>query len=72
VYNVGYCEGGSMLNRIMTHVRDLRAWAANPVALIDRFLDHLDTLSRFVLPAPADNPAYRTIEVDARRRRLRD
>jgi hypothetical protein len=61
-----------MLKRIMTHVGDLRAWAASPATLIDRFLDHLDKLNRFVLPAPADNPAYRYVEVDARRRRLRE
>jgi hypothetical protein len=61
-----------MLNRIMVHVRDLRAWAANPATLLDRFLDHLDKLHRFVLPAMADNPAYRYVEVDARRQQLRD
>ena len=61
-----------MLKRIMGYVQDLRAWATSPAALLDQFLDHLDKLHRFVLPAAADNPAYRYVEVDARRRRLDD
>jgi hypothetical protein len=58
-----------MLNRIVTHVRMLRAWAASPATLVDRFLDHLDKLHRFVVPAAADNPSYLYVKADARRRR---
>jgi hypothetical protein len=61
-----------MLDQIMTHVRNLRAWAPDPATLVDRVLDHLDKLHRLVLPAAPDNPSYRYVEVDARRRRFHD
>jgi hypothetical protein len=73
VYNLALLAAeGEMLSRIMKHVRDLPAWAAYPATLLDRFLDHLDRLNRFVLPAAAGDPSCRYVEVEARRRQFRD
>ena len=59
-----------MLNQIMKHVRDLPSWVVSPASLIDRLLDHLDKLHSFVLPAAVNNPSYRYVKVEARRRRF--
>ena len=61
-----------MLNRIMKHVAGSHSWVPSPGCLLDRFLDDLDQLNVFVLPAGVDNPSYRYVEVEARRERLRD
>ena len=61
--------GGSMLNHILKQIRDTHPWVLNPGCLLDRFLDHLDKLSAFVLPATAE-PSYRVAEIKVRRRQF--
>jgi hypothetical protein len=56
-----------MLNQIMKYMRDTHPWVLSPGCLLDRFLDYLDTLNAFVLPAGAANPSYRYVTIDARR-----
>jgi hypothetical protein len=65
----GTSEGGSMLNQFVKHIRDTHSWVLNPGRLIDRFLDHLDKLHGFVLPA-VDEPSYRVVEIEVRRRQF--
>jgi hypothetical protein len=58
-----------MLKRIIAQVRGTRSWL-NPGRLLDTLLEHLDRLNAFVLPADAERPAYRYVEVKARRRQF--
>jgi hypothetical protein len=57
-----------MLKRIMEQVSVTRSWAWNPGFCLDALLDQLDRLNAFVLPTRADRPAYRYVDVKARRR----
>jgi hypothetical protein len=58
---------GSMLNQ--TTQPGQRLWFLRPAYLIDRFLDHIEKLSSFVLPAQAADPRI-AAEIDARLERL--
>jgi len=58
-----------MLNPTMRPGQRTRWWFLSPYYLIDRFLDHIEKLSDFALPAKAANPPIAT-EIEARLEQL--
>jgi len=62
--------GGSMLNQILKQIRDTHPWVLNPGCLLDRFLDHLDRLNAFILPAQVDRPSLQPVKIKARSERF--
>ena len=58
-----------MLNQTTQPSQRTRLWFLSPACLIDRFLDYIEELSRFVLPAKADNLPCR-VEIKARPERF--
>jgi len=57
-----------MLNPTMRPGQRTRWWFLSPSCLIDRFLDHVEKLSGFVLPAEAANPPI-AIRIEVRVKR---
>jgi hypothetical protein len=47
-----------MFNRILQQIACTSSRVPSPACLIDRLLDRIETLSRFVMPANTDNPPY--------------
>jgi hypothetical protein len=59
-----------MLNKqTMERMQRTTSWVLSPGRSIDRLLDYIETLSSFVLPAQADNPA-RGPQIEARPEQL--
>jgi hypothetical protein len=54
-----------MINQTIERVLRASSWL-DPGRLIDRFLDEIENLRRFVLPAEVDNPFDRKTQVEAR------
>ena len=59
-------RGGTMIKPTLQHKLAMNSWSASPVNLIDRFidkfLDHIEHLSRLIVQAHADRPSYVKIQ----------
>ena len=51
-----------MFNQILQHIQRTSSRVPSPVCLIDGLLDQIETLSRAILPASADNPSHRNAD----------